>query len=271
MIKIGQIAHLFGITSRTLRHYDAIGLFSPALLDPTNGYRLYRAEQIDELARILLLRQLQVPLETIGALRKRNVLKEDPAFVNFLLQHRQALAEEIHQRTLLLETLNHLVASIEKGNAVKPDIDIIDLPAFEVAGLPLQCGDASGIPGLWSELRQKLSSRGRLGSDWIGYGLCEATDSGHFTYIAAISLSKGEAIPEGLQRFSVPARRYAHFSHSGPLSTLAETSRQVWRHLESDWGLCPAEGPELERYGDRFQDNPDQIGIIDGFIPVARP
>ena len=62
MFSIGQLARMLGITPRTLRHYDAIGLFPPALIHPENGYRFYRPEQLAPLQRILHLRRLAAPV-----------------------------------------------------------------------------------------------------------------------------------------------------------------------------------------------------------------
>lgn len=269
MIRIGQMARLCGITPRTLRHYDAIGLFSPAHVDAQSAYRLYRAEQLDELARILQLRHLEVPLDVIGDLRRAGILHDAGRFATFLRQRHGQLTEEINRRTRLLDEITQLITDIEKGLAMEPEITVVELPGFEVAGLQIACQNASGIPELWSRLRRMLADRGRMGQDWIGYGLCEAVeDNGNFTYTAAIGLPADAPTPEGLQRFAIPARRYARFVHSGRIDTLAETFRTVWRRLESEHRLNPGEGAELERYDARFQDGQDQHSEVEGFIPV---
>ena len=54
---IQEIAKIAGTTSRTLRHYDDIGLLKPTRTGH-NGYRYYDAAALVQLQRILLLRQL---------------------------------------------------------------------------------------------------------------------------------------------------------------------------------------------------------------------
>src|SRR5699024_1028397 len=54
-----------GTTSRTLRHYDHIGLLPPARVG-ANGYRYYDAAGLLRLQRILLLRDLGLSLQHIG-------------------------------------------------------------------------------------------------------------------------------------------------------------------------------------------------------------
>ncbi|MEZ5185307.1 MAG: MerR family transcriptional regulator [Candidatus Nanopelagicales bacterium] len=57
---IQDVAKAAGVTSRTLRHYDAIGLL-PARRRGS-GYRVYTQDDLVRLQRILLLRDLGLPL-----------------------------------------------------------------------------------------------------------------------------------------------------------------------------------------------------------------
>lgn len=62
---IQEIARLAGTTSRTLRHYDDIGLLPPARI-AHNGYRHYDEAALLRLQRILLLRELGLGLPQIA-------------------------------------------------------------------------------------------------------------------------------------------------------------------------------------------------------------
>jgi DNA-binding transcriptional MerR regulator len=46
MLTVGQMARIFQITPKTLRHYDAIGLFSPIRIGEDNLYRYYASVQV---------------------------------------------------------------------------------------------------------------------------------------------------------------------------------------------------------------------------------
>lgn len=70
MFRIGEFARLAGVSARVLRNYDAIGLFSPAWVDPDNGYRFYLASQLPDLRQILALKDLGVPLARIQELQR---------------------------------------------------------------------------------------------------------------------------------------------------------------------------------------------------------
>src|SRR4051812_17386001 len=62
---IQQVARLAGTTSRTLRHYDDVGLVAPSRVGD-NGYRYYDTDALVRLQRVLLLRDLGLSIPAIG-------------------------------------------------------------------------------------------------------------------------------------------------------------------------------------------------------------
>ncbi|MGW4521190.1 MerR family transcriptional regulator [Amycolatopsis sp. NPDC004378] len=62
---IQDIARAAGTTSRTLRHYGAVGLLEPSRVGG-NGYRYYDEQALVRLQRILLLRELGLGLPAIA-------------------------------------------------------------------------------------------------------------------------------------------------------------------------------------------------------------
>ncbi|UPL10952.1 MerR family transcriptional regulator [Microbacterium sufflavum] len=99
---IQEIARLAGTTSRTLRHYDDIGLLPPSRI-AANGYRHYDGEALVRLQRILLLRELGLGLPQIA-----DVLRADAAPTG-------AAALETHLALLRAEQnrLARQIASVE--------------------------------------------------------------------------------------------------------------------------------------------------------------
>jgi DNA-binding transcriptional MerR regulator len=67
---IKEIAHLAGVTTRTLRYYDEIGLLTPASIG-ANGYRYYNLNSLLRLQQILFFRELDVPLKDIHLIMSR--------------------------------------------------------------------------------------------------------------------------------------------------------------------------------------------------------
>jgi DNA-binding transcriptional MerR regulator len=60
--RIGEFSDLSGVSTKTLRFYDEIGLLRPASVDARTGYRRYRSQQLEELASILVLKSLGLSL-----------------------------------------------------------------------------------------------------------------------------------------------------------------------------------------------------------------
>ncbi|MDB5054811.1 MAG: transcriptional regulator, MerR family [Bacilli bacterium] len=67
--KVGDLAKLTGLTVRTLRFYDQIGLFSPSG-HSDSGHRLYNQADIRRLQQILSLKDLGLSLEEIQTVLK---------------------------------------------------------------------------------------------------------------------------------------------------------------------------------------------------------
>lgn len=100
-LSIQQLAALTGVTSRTLRHYGAIGLLPPSRI-AGNGYRQYDQAALLRLQRILLLRELGLGLPAISA-----VLAQETSPAAALRSHVAWLRTE-------QERLARLIASVEK-------------------------------------------------------------------------------------------------------------------------------------------------------------
>jgi oligopeptide transport system ATP-binding protein len=68
MFSIGEFARHGRVSVRMLRHYDAIGLIRPACVDSATGYRFYQASQLDELNRVIALKDLGFTLQQVQAI-----------------------------------------------------------------------------------------------------------------------------------------------------------------------------------------------------------
>ena len=61
MKTVKEVQELTGVSIRTLRYYDEIGLLKPTEVTEA-GYRLYDEDSLKNLRRIMLFRELEVPL-----------------------------------------------------------------------------------------------------------------------------------------------------------------------------------------------------------------
>lgn len=106
---IQEVARLTGTTSRTLRHYQAVGLLEPAEIG-TNGYRRYGPGELVRLQRILLLRDLGLGLPAIA-----EVLATQHDSARALRLHRSALEQEKDRLTRQIASVERTIIAIENG------------------------------------------------------------------------------------------------------------------------------------------------------------
>jgi DNA-binding transcriptional MerR regulator/effector-binding domain-containing protein len=90
MLKTGEFARISQVSIKTLRHYDALGLLRPAEIDPESGYRFYAMDQIEDVVRILALKDCGFALEEIGQLLRRH----DTSAIETMLRQRLSLQEQ---------------------------------------------------------------------------------------------------------------------------------------------------------------------------------
>jgi DNA-binding transcriptional MerR regulator len=105
---IAEVARMSKVTSRTLRHYDAIGLLAPAGVG-ANGYREYGPEELLRLQQILVLRELGLPLPEIRA-----VLDAQRDRVAALRQHHERLVAERDRLAVVAATVARTIADLER-------------------------------------------------------------------------------------------------------------------------------------------------------------
>lgn len=112
LLTIGQFAKLHGINKKTLMWYDEIGLFHPALIHPENGYRYYSYYQSAILETILLLRELDVPIEEIRTFMKNRsatsmerLLQEKVEDLDRSMEHLRAVRKTLSYHRQNMQTL----------------------------------------------------------------------------------------------------------------------------------------------------------------------
>lgn len=70
MKTVKEVSEITGLSVRTLRYYDEIGLLKPAGLTES-GYRLYDETALEKLREIMFFRELEIPLADIKEIMER--------------------------------------------------------------------------------------------------------------------------------------------------------------------------------------------------------
>jgi len=105
---VQKLSKMAGISTRTLRYYDEIGILKPARIN-SSGYRIYGKQEISQLQQILFYRELGVSLENI------KVILAAPSFdsTNALKEHHKNLLAKRDQLDLLIANVEKTIAESE--------------------------------------------------------------------------------------------------------------------------------------------------------------
>lgn len=106
--KLGKLA---GVSTRTLRYYDEIGILKPARIN-SSGYRIYGQQEVDKLQQIMFYRELDVNLDTIKEILESSCYDE----VTALKGHREKLFEKRKKLDLLIKNVENTISMREGGN-----------------------------------------------------------------------------------------------------------------------------------------------------------
>lgn len=167
-VSIQEVARLAGTTSRTLRHYDAIGLLPPSRV-ADNGYRWYDGDALVRLQRILLLRDLGLPLQQIG-----RVLDRQGDETGALRDHLTWLRTEQHRLARQIASVERTItARTEGGRLMAEDmLDGFDHTRYREEVEQRRGADAYASGDRWwrsMSAHEQAAWRGlaeELGTDW---------------------------------------------------------------------------------------------------------
>lgn len=101
---IGELAKILNITTKTLRHYEELGLLIPAFKNPITGYRYYLKEHIKEAYIIFSLKKIGVSLKKIKEIKEGGKLLDELTIIS------EKIEEEIKKlKELKVGVDNHII------------------------------------------------------------------------------------------------------------------------------------------------------------------
>ena len=95
--QIGRVAEDLGLSIRTLRHWDEVGLVTPSVRS-AGGYRLYTADDVDRLRTIRRMKPLGFTLEEMSTLLASLDALEDPATSPDARREAESFVADCHAR-----------------------------------------------------------------------------------------------------------------------------------------------------------------------------
>ena len=131
LLSIGEFSKICGVSTKTLRYYDEMGLINPDEINPENGYRYYSIGQLKKMLLINRLKSYPFPLEEIKVILE---LEEDQAaekLYSILYRKRREIQEKLNTIDITLKQMSHDIFNLEKGIPIMSYLDNIKVQLVE--------------------------------------------------------------------------------------------------------------------------------------------
>lgn len=156
-LTVGEVARRFGITIRTLHHYDDIGLLTPEERN-ASGYRVYTSADLTRLSQIIVYRRLEMPLDDIAA-----VLQEGDE-VSHLVRQRERVMSRLDELTDLVEAIDQALEKAMTNSPMTED-DMRELFGDGFDDYQAEAEQKWGDTAQWKESQRRAKSYSK--QDWI--------------------------------------------------------------------------------------------------------
>ena len=130
LFRISEVAKMFHLSASTLRHYENIGLLSPAYIAPGSGYRYYSTEQFEILNTVRYLRALDMPLCDIESFLKN---RDIDGMEEMLCQQKEAVVQKERELKRIEQKIERRLHWLRDAQSVELDqVSQIRLPETRI-------------------------------------------------------------------------------------------------------------------------------------------
>lgn len=266
--KIGEFSRLNQVTVKTLRHYEEIGLLSPAEIDEWTGYRYYHTEQFQQMNSILYLKRLGFSLEEIHDLFEMGQQYPSLAAIEAKLKQCNEEQKQLEWRQY---ELNSLAKSLQKSKNMEK-VFIKSLPAIIVASHRQILSSYQELFNLCPNIIGPEMHR--LGCTCKEPGYCYTIEHSKEYDESRIDLEYCEEVTEKLadseliQFKEIPAMpTVACMYHRGDYKTFPETFAKLFEYVEQN-GYSIAERPRFSYIDGIWNKDSEEDWLTEIQIPV---
>jgi DNA-binding transcriptional MerR regulator/predicted transcriptional regulator YdeE len=229
LFRIGDFSRLSMVPVSALRYYAEIGLLEPAAVDPSSGYRYYRADQMHTVNRIVALKDLGLSLEEIRAVLGKGLGSEELRGMLRLKQTEagRRLAEERER----LERVEARLRLIEKEGRM-PEQEVVVKVVEAVRGLGMR-EKVAGPAGIAEFIGDGFAALGASGISLTAAPVAVYYDPEYtpesidmeMVYPVPPEVKGPLATPRGrtLEQRVVPGGEVAVIVHVGPYEAIGES------------------------------------------------
>ena len=154
---VGEVAARFGLTVRTLHHYDQTGVLRPSERSAA-GYRLYTEGDLARLQQIVVYRRLELPLDEIRG------LLEDGAAIDHLRRQRERVMARLGEMRDLVVAIDNALEK-EMNNQPMTDHDMRELFGDGFDDYQAEAEAKWGETDAWQESQRRTATYTK--AEWV--------------------------------------------------------------------------------------------------------
>ncbi len=161
MFRIGEFSKLTHVSIRMLRYYDENQLLLPEYVDEMTGYRMYTTKQIEQLKRILFLRELG-----FGIAQMKEMMKSwdnDGYLKQCLIDQQLTIQNNIEREKEMLARLQSAIVDMDHQTLESNlQVTMKHLPSLHVLSLRRVVENYYQEGLLWKEFMEELVRQQRI-------------------------------------------------------------------------------------------------------------
>ncbi|MBS4536792.1 MerR family transcriptional regulator [Clostridium sp. D2Q-14] len=264
--KIGEFSQIVGITTKTLRYYDAEGILFPSFRNKDSGYRFYSEEDIEKAEIISNMRKFNFTIsEMKDALRN---IKHSDDFADYLVE-KVALTQDLIDRytKLILEIQEYLKDNIpiqKKEFDMTYTVSEVEIPAMKIASIRFQ-GQYHEI-GMYFEKLYKVVQNRVTGTPITCYYSLEYSEQADIEVCVPVSEKVNS---DGVFSRNLPESKALHVTHIGKYEELKSAYRALFDYANEHHLIYEAPLIEMyeKGYGTTMAGNPEKY-ITEIYLPI---
>lgn len=166
LLSIGEFSKICGVSAKTLRYYDEIGLIHPDEINPENGYRYYSIKQLKKMIFINRLKSYHFSLEEIKVILEWEEDQSEEKLCSVLNRKTREIQEKLNALEYTLKQMNEDILNLQKGIPMMSHLDHIEVELVETRPMnilyrrQMMSSDdyAAGYETFFSRLYEKIAT-----------------------------------------------------------------------------------------------------------------
>lgn len=185
---------------------------------------------------------------------------------------------QFRKQTNMKETMFHLMEKkplvdsllqhLQGGITMEPVY--VTKESFQVVGMQIHSSETHHFGIVWDRFVPRIAEiEKKTNPERILYGVIQPTRINmEFNYIACAEVSEEGVIPEEMVYKVFPSNLYAVFTHKGSLNKLMDSYMYIYSTWFPKSGKLRSEGPEFERYGEKYLGPMHEESEVELYIPI---